>query len=81
MGADYPGQEAAINELRALSPAAKRFLEHHICNGLTAVIGGMQIGNHKIAEEAAWHIVEDLETAGIRHTQKEINQEVTLSEK
>lgn len=68
MGNDYQGQEKAIEELNALSPEAKEFLCHHIGNSLGAIIGGIKINNLKLAEEAAWHIVSDLETAGIRKT-------------
>ena len=66
MGNDYKGQEKAIEELSALSPEAKEFLNHHICNSLGAIIGGIKINNLKLAEEAAWHIVSDLRIAGIR---------------
>lgn len=66
MGNDYAGQEKAIEELSALSPEAKEFLNHHICNSLGAIIGGIKVKNFRLAEEAAWHIVSDLETAGIR---------------
>jgi len=66
VGADYVGQEKAIEELSALSAEAKEFLNHHIGNSLAAVIGGIQIQNLAIAKEAAWHIVDDLRLAGIR---------------
>jgi hypothetical protein len=64
VGANYPGQEKAITELRALSPAAKEFLGHHIRNELTKIIGGIKVGKLQIADDAAWHIVEDLEKIG-----------------
>ncbi len=61
MGADYPGQEKAIEELKNLSREAREFLGHHIRNPLTVIIGGVKIGHYSEVEEAAWHIVEDLE--------------------
>lgn len=66
MGNDYQGQEKAIEELSALSPEAKEFLNHHICNSLSAILGGIKVGRLQLAEEAVWHIVEDLKKAGIR---------------
>ena len=66
MGADYPGQEKAITELSALSDEAKKFLNHHICNSLSAILLGIEVGNLKLAEESVWHIVSDLDIAGIR---------------
>jgi hypothetical protein len=68
VGNDYPGQERAIEELSALSDDAKEFLSHHICNSLSAILGGIRVGRLQLAEEAAWHIVSDLEKAGIRKT-------------
>lgn len=70
MGANYKGQEAAIVELSALSREAKEFLNHHIGNALNTVIIGIEVGNEKMAEEAAWHIVDDLHLAGIRNTRR-----------
>ncbi len=67
MGADYQGQEAAIAELSALSFEAKKYLNHHIGNSLQQVITGIETGNGKMAEDAAWHIVDDLHAAGIRN--------------
>ncbi len=71
MGDDYPEQEKAIEEIRRLSPEAKKFLKHHLCNSLNAVIGGLQTGNYTMAEDAAWHILADLELAGIREGKDE----------
>lgn len=70
MGADYPGQEKAIEELSALSREAKEFLNHHIGNSLNVVIVGIEHGRLDAAKKAAWHIVEDLHTAGIRTTRR-----------
>ena len=64
MGADYIGQEKAIREILSLSPAAKEFIGHHIRNELTKIIGGIKVGKLQIAEDAAWHIVADLEKIG-----------------
>jgi hypothetical protein len=64
MGANYIGQEKAINELMLLSPAAREFIMHHIRNELTKIIGGIKVGKLQIAEDAAWHIVADLEKIG-----------------
>lgn len=67
MGNDYQGQEKAIEDLSALSPEAKEFLNHHLGNSLGAIIMALRVGNIEIAEEAAWHIVKDLQIAGIRN--------------
>ena len=64
MGANYPGQEKAIREILLLSPTAREFLGHHIRNELTKIIGGIKVGKLQIAEDAAWHIVADLEKIG-----------------
>ena len=66
MGANYPGQETAIAELSNLSRDAKQFLCHHICNALMQVTLGIEVGMYDIAQDAARHIIEDLEMAGIR---------------
>jgi hypothetical protein len=66
MGADYPGQEKAIKELKRLSKEAKEYLNHHICNAITAVLGGIHSGDLEMAKRNAWHIIQDLEKAGIR---------------
>jgi len=63
---NYPGQEKAIEELSALSDDAKEFLNHHICNSLSAILGGIKTNRLKLAEEAAWHIVADLRLAKIK---------------
>lgn len=67
MGNDYKGQEAAIEELNSLSDGAKEFLNHHIGNSLSAILGGIKVGRLGLAEEAVWHIVKDLQIAGIRN--------------
>jgi hypothetical protein len=64
MGADYPEQDKAISELKALSDNAKVFLSHHIRNSLAGVIGGIDTGKLDIAKVSAEHIVEDLEKIG-----------------
>jgi len=65
MGADYPGQERAIEELSNLSQEAKKFLCHHINNSLSVVIGGLESGRTDLAYQAAYHIKDDLVLAGI----------------
>jgi hypothetical protein len=65
MGADYPGQERAIEILRALPPECREFLGHHINNALSSVIGGIRTKQYDLAEKAAWHINEDLKLIGI----------------
>mgnify|MGYP001590793668 CR=1 FL=1 len=67
MGNNYAGQEKAIEELNALSNEAKAFLNHHIGNSLSVIIGAIKVGELELAEEAAWHIVDDMKTAGIRN--------------
>ncbi|GAB4485916.1 MAG: hypothetical protein OHK006_12850 [Thermodesulfovibrionales bacterium] len=74
MGANYFDQDRAIAELSALSPEAKHFLNHHLGNSLGVIIGGIRIGRHEMAVEAALHIVADLELAGIRTPQRVIDR-------
>lgn len=81
MGADYKDQGEAIEELSALSSAAKQCLLHHICNALNGVIGGIQIGRNDLALDAAWHIVADLEMMGIRSTKTQIREVWNSEEK
>jgi hypothetical protein len=69
MGANYEGQERAIAELERLSPEAKRFLSHHLGNSLNIIIAGLEVGSIDLAKEAVWHIVEDLELAGISRSE------------
>ena len=64
MGADYPEQDKAIEELKALSPDAKNFLSHHLRNSLAGVLGGIETGKLDIAKVSAEHIVLDLEKIG-----------------
>ena len=66
MGADYPGQDKAIAEISALSREAKDFLQHHICNPLTVVLGASRLGHFEMIQEQVDHIVDDLVLAGIR---------------
>ena len=66
MGNDYEGQEAGIEQLQALGYEGKKFLCHHLCNSLSCIIGGIETGNLQLAKEAAWHMVADLNKAGIR---------------
>lgn len=60
MGADYKGQEQAIEELKAMSPEAREFLSHHLRNSLTGIITGIETNQLEIAKEQAWHIIDDL---------------------
>ncbi|MFA6054056.1 MAG: hypothetical protein WC769_01650 [Thermodesulfovibrionales bacterium] len=64
MGADYEGQEKAIEELRALSPSAKEFLSHHLRNSLSGIITGVETGKLEIVKQSAWHIIDDLVRIG-----------------
>lgn len=66
MGADYTGQEAAIAELSALSKEAKGFLQHHMCNPLSVILGAAQLGQFDMIKKQVDHIVDDLVLAGIR---------------
>lgn len=66
MGADYPGQEAAIAELSALSKEAKGFLQHHIANPLSVILGAAHLRQYDLIEKQVTHIVDDLILAGIR---------------
>lgn len=75
MGADYDGEKKAIAELRAMSPAARNWLSHHLRNSVAVItarlhlIETQQPGiynalNLESAHDAAWHIVADLERIG-----------------
>ncbi|MDA8082317.1 MAG: hypothetical protein M0024_01500 [Nitrospiraceae bacterium] len=66
MGADYAGQEDALAELAGLSNGAKEYLNHHIMNTLTGILGASKLGRHDMVEQGVWHIVDDFEKAGIR---------------
>ncbi|MDA8106179.1 MAG: hypothetical protein M0Z71_12480 [Nitrospiraceae bacterium] len=67
MGNNYEGQERAIEELSALSMAAKEYLNHHICNALTVISAAARLGHPDMVETEVQHIVDDLILAGIRH--------------
>ncbi len=64
MGADYEGQERGIEDLKAMSDEARQYLCHHLRNSLTAVLCGIQVEQFDLAEEAARHMIEDLERIG-----------------
>ena len=64
MGADYKGDEKAIEELQALSIEAKRYLSQHLRNSLATIIYGAEKGEFIKIKRAAWHIVEDLKKIG-----------------
>jgi len=66
MGADYEGQAEAIDEIRRLSPQAKQFLSHHLCNPLSVILGAARLNHPEMIPEQVDHIVEDLILAGIR---------------
>lgn len=79
MGADYKGQEQAIEELSRLSDTAKEYLCHHIINGLYAVNYFIEIDQAENAEKAVSHIIKDLDRANLRPFQAAI-QEITSYE-
>ena len=58
---DFAGEEVEIEELRRLSPTAKRFLNHHIRNVLTGVINNCVLGKHHEAQQAALGLLDVLE--------------------
>lgn len=60
MGADFPEDINALDELCSLSSGAKGYLAHHIRNSLTTIILGIECGNLAVALAAAHHIEEDL---------------------
>lgn len=68
MGNDYEDEEKAIAELSALSDEAKGWLNHHLGNSLSGILGYAQHGKHEKIEQLVWHIVKDLEKAGIRES-------------
>jgi len=65
MGNDYPGQEVAIAKIKGLDEDVKQLLCHHLRNALCGIIGGLQTGDIKMAEESAKHMKEDLERFGL----------------
>jgi hypothetical protein len=66
MGADYEGQDRAIDKLkRHLSEEERQVLSHHLRNALSGIIGGLQTGQYEMAEKEAWHMVRDLEEFGL----------------
>lgn len=64
MGADYPRQEVAIQELRCISDDAREYLSHHLRNALGIIINAAEVGNMEMVVDAAWHAVADLERIG-----------------
>jgi hypothetical protein len=68
MGRPFPGEEKAIEEIKALSLEAKAVLAHHLNNSLTVISGAVDLGRSEIAAEAIAHMVSDLEMFGIRDT-------------
>jgi hypothetical protein len=60
MGADFPEDIYALDELCSLSNDAKGYLAHHIRNSLTTIILGIECGKLTVALAAAEHIEEDL---------------------
>ena len=58
---DFAGAEAAMAELRALSPEAQRFLNHHIRNVLSGVITYCTLEKHEEAQQVALQLVDVLE--------------------
>ena len=66
MGNDYQGQEKAIEELSALSNEAKEYLNHHLGNSLSGILGYAKLGKYKEIEKLVWHVIDDFEKAGIR---------------
>ena len=68
MGADYRGQEQAINNLKnvlRVFPSVKELLCHHIKNSLTGILGGVQANRLDIVEDSAKHLKDDLERFGL----------------
>ncbi len=66
MGADFPGDEEAIQEIRRLSPRALEWIHHHFGNSMTAVVGGIEIGDYDLVKKAAQHICADLKKINSR---------------
>jgi hypothetical protein len=76
MGADYPQQEKALEELSNITDTAKEYLSHHIRNELSSISGHIHLlkkfpvpperTRASLVEirRAVNHIVEDLERIG-----------------
>ena len=65
MGADYEGQEAGIEAVKALPREGKEYLGHHLNNSLAILNNMLYTGDLEGAKEIVWHMVEDLNRAGI----------------
>ncbi|HDH51259.1 MAG TPA: hypothetical protein ENG95_07395 [Nitrospirae bacterium] len=65
MGADYEGQEKAVEKVRALPEEVKMLLSHHLRNSLQGILGGAQTGMLELVEKDAKHMVEDLKKFGL----------------
>lgn len=65
MGAELDNETKAIEKLKGLDEDVRMLLSHHFRNSLTGIIGGLQTGSLDLAEESAWHMVEDMKRFGL----------------
>lgn len=75
MGADYQGQEKAIEILQAMPDAAKEYIAHHLRNALAGSIGNLDLAMRQAntkalrerlekASDGLYHAVQDLARIG-----------------
>ena len=65
MGANFPGQEASVEEVRALSDEARGWLSHHMRNSLCAISILNKVGETEKLKEAVEHMEADLNMFGL----------------
>ena len=65
MGADFPEQKEAVEEVRALSDDARGWLGHHMRNSLCAISILSNVGEMEKLKEAIEHMEEDLKMFGL----------------
>jgi len=65
MGAELDDEIKKIEKLKCMDEDVRLLLGHHFRNSLTGIIGGLQTGELKLAEDSAWHMVKDLEKFGL----------------
>jgi len=75
MGADYPGQEKAIEELKKISGPAREYLSHHLRNSLQSAGGNIALAKVRTQDDRIYrfmrtaqacldHMLEDLKKIG-----------------
>jgi signal transduction histidine kinase len=65
MGADYQGQERAIEKVKELPADVRELLSHHLRNPLTVILAEAQMKELKLIEKSVKHMIKDLERFGL----------------